>query len=177
VHRGMDSCAEIQKDGLRWTVNLEEHKCSCRAWQVKGIPCIHAAAFIASIRNAKWENYVHSYFSVDRFKTAYAIGIAPMPSKNEWIEVDLGYKILPPTLKRPAGRPRKNRIKSSDEPKKRSNKCTRCGLYGHYRTTCKNAVSLQGNQDNEVPHASATQGSKAKRFAMSYFFLIQLLVI
>jgi hypothetical protein len=67
-------------------------------------------------------------------------------------------------------RPRKNGIKSSDEPKKRSNKCTRYDLYGHYRITCKNITSLQGNQDIEVPRALVTQASKAKRFVMSFFF-------
>jgi hypothetical protein len=54
------------------------------------------------------ENYVHSYFTVDQFKTVYAIGIVRMPSKNEWTKVNLGYKILSSTLKRSAGKPRKN---------------------------------------------------------------------
>lgn len=136
----MDSSAEIQKEGLRWEVNLEEKTCTCRAWQVKGLPFVHAAAFIASIRNVRWENYVDSCFTVARFKTAYGMCIASMPIRNEWVNRDLGYKIFLPILKRPAGRPRKNRIRPSDEPKKRLHKCRRCGLFGHNKSTCKNPV-------------------------------------
>jgi SWIM zinc finger len=174
VGRSSDYCAEIQKDGLRWEVNLEEQKCTCRAWQVKGTPCIHAAAFIATIRNAKWENYVNSCFTVSRFKEAYAMSIATMPSRNEWINHELGYKMLPSIFKRPPGRPRKtSRIKPSDEPKKRPHKCTRCGLYGHHKSTCKNGVEPRDNegehqahmtQGNEGEHqARMTQDSKTKR--------------
>ncbi|XP_078167316.1 uncharacterized protein LOC144562060 [Carex rostrata] len=159
VHRSSEVLAEVTKNGLRWEVNLEERRCSCRAWQVKGVPCVHAASLIASIRNARWEDYVDSYFTVTRLKTTYSNGIAPMPSKDKWMKYELGYKMLPPILKRPVGRPRKSsRIKAWDEPTKRSHKCTRCGLYGHYRNTCKNAVPSQDNEDS-------SSGSNRKRNA------------
>ena len=128
---------------------------------MKGVPCVHAAVFIASLRNASWDNYVDSYFTVARLRTAYANGIATMPSKDEWLNMNLGYKMLPPILKRPAGRPRKNRIKSSDEPK-RSHKCTRCGQSGHHRKTCKNAVPSKGGEGTS--HGEFKQKLKVKRF-------------
>jgi hypothetical protein len=56
---------------------------------------VHGAAFIASLRNIKWEDYVHPYFTVVNFKVAYAEEIATMPSNHEWIKCDLGYKMLP----------------------------------------------------------------------------------
>jgi SWIM zinc finger len=80
VCRSMDYYAEISKNGLRWVMNLEEHTCNCRGWQVKGILCVHAAAFIATIRNVRWKNYADSCFTVVRFKAAYSIGIPPMLS-------------------------------------------------------------------------------------------------
>jgi uncharacterized protein YbcV (DUF1398 family) len=51
VHRSMEFCAEIQKSGMRWEVNLQERTCSCRKWQVKCVPCVHALVFITSLRN------------------------------------------------------------------------------------------------------------------------------
>jgi len=160
VRRSTNICAEIQKSGMRWEVNLQERTCSCRKWQVKGVPCVHALVFITSIRNPNWESYVDSYFTVARLRITYANMIATMPSKDEWLKVDLGYKMLPPVLKRPPGRPRKNRIKSSDEPKKRSHKCTRCGLYGH-RKTYKNAVPTRENED--IPPTQMIRALKTKR--------------
>lgn len=69
--------------------------------------------------------------------------------------------MLPPILKRPASRPRKNQLQPLDEPKKRSHKCTHCGSYGHHRSLCKNPVMSHGGESVD---AQMTQEFKAKRF-------------
>ncbi|KAD7479804.1 hypothetical protein E3N88_02940 [Mikania micrantha] len=139
VCRSGENQAEVKRLGKRWDVLLDERSCSCRVWQVKGIPCVHAAAFIAFIRDANWDKYVDSCFTVEKFKAAYALEIAPMLAKDQWVHIDTGEKIYPPTIKRPPGRPRKNIIKSHDEPRKR-HKCSRCYEYGHHEKTCKNST-------------------------------------
>lgn len=53
--------------GFRFVVNLDERTCSCRAWQVSGIPCKHAIAFITSISREKLEDHVDHYFSIEKF--------------------------------------------------------------------------------------------------------------
>jgi hypothetical protein len=113
---------------------------------VKGTLCIHATVFIATIRNVRWKNYVDSCFTVAQFKAAYSIGIPPMLSRNEWTKYELGYIMLPTILKRPSNRPQNSRIKSSNEPKKISYKCTRYGQYGHHRSTYKNEVLSQNSE-------------------------------
>jgi SWIM zinc finger len=95
VHRCTDSCAEIEYNERRWEVNLVEKMCTCREWKIKSVPCVHGAAFIVSLRNVKWKDYVHPYFTIVKFKSAHAEEIATMPSNHEWMECDLGYKILP----------------------------------------------------------------------------------
>ena len=55
----------------RHTVDLESHKCSCRKWQLTGKPCNHALAWICANRG-KIADYVHDYYSVQRFKAAYS---------------------------------------------------------------------------------------------------------
>ncbi|KAI3519078.1 hypothetical protein L1887_08086 [Cichorium endivia] len=137
VCRSSDNRAEVNYKGRRWEVILDEKVCSCRVWQVKGLPCVHAAAFIAFTRENNWDKYVDTYFTVDRFKEAYALEIAPMPGKDQWEHLETTEKIYPPIIKRPPGRPKKNRIVPRDEPKKR-HKCARCGMYGHHQRTCKN---------------------------------------
>ncbi|XP_078171459.1 uncharacterized protein LOC144565543, partial [Carex rostrata] len=141
VCRSSDNRAEVKCKGKRWEVILDEKKCSCRVWQVKGLPCVHAAAFIAFTRDANWEKYVDPYFTIEKCKAAYAMDIAPMPGKDQWVHVATEDKIYPPTIKRPPGRPKKNRYVSSDEPT-RKHKCRRCGMYGHHQKTCKNPAPL-----------------------------------
>ncbi|KAJ4786845.1 DEK carboxy-terminal domain protein [Rhynchospora pubera] len=172
VLRCTDTSAEVEHNGKRWAVNLAEKTCTCREWQIKGIPCIHGATFIASIRNARWEEYVDPYFTVTKFKETYAGEIAAMPSNHEWKKCDLGYKMLPPLIKRPPGRPRKCRIKPSDEPKKKSNKCSRCGLPGHHINTCKNDVPVYHGEEihNMQAGERVKKKSRAKRWTCSTSF-------
>jgi hypothetical protein len=68
-------------------------------------------------------------------------------------------------LQRPPGRPRKRRIKPSDETKKKNklNKCSRCGLSGHHKNTCKNVVPSQRNEDSK--NMQAKEIPTIKRFS------------
>ncbi|WVZ64081.1 hypothetical protein U9M48_013650 [Paspalum notatum var. saurae] len=68
--------------GFRFVVNLQERTCSCRKWQVCGIPCKHAIAFITSLSNASIEDYVDQYYSIDKFRTTYQQLIPAMPGKT-----------------------------------------------------------------------------------------------
>ena len=64
-------------------VNLEQKTCTCRAWQVTGKPCSHALSFLAKLsRKVQMDEFVHEYFSVDRFKKTYACTFNPMTSKD-----------------------------------------------------------------------------------------------
>ncbi|GJW50791.1 transposase, MuDR [Tanacetum coccineum] len=117
VCRSNDNHAEVKSKGKRWVVMLDEKKCSCRVWQVKGMSCVHAAAFIAFIRES-WDNYVDPYFTIKKFKDAYALEVATMPGKDNLVHLQTEDKIYPPVIKRPIGRPRKKRIVAANEPKK-----------------------------------------------------------
>ena len=59
--------------------------------------------------------FVHEYFSVDRFRKAYSSKFNPMTSKDQWPHVDLAYKIKKPKMRRKSVRPRKSWIKPHDE--------------------------------------------------------------
>ena len=139
VCRSGDNRAEVKYKEKRWEVILDERKCSCRVWQVTGLPCVHAAAFIAFTRETIWDKYADPYFTIEKFKQAYTLEISPMPGKDQWEHIGTTEKIYPPIIKRPPGRPKKNRIVPPDEPKKR-HRCPRCGMYGHHERTCKNSA-------------------------------------
>uniref|UniRef100_A0ACD5VTM9 Uncharacterized protein n=1 Tax=Avena sativa TaxID=4498 RepID=A0ACD5VTM9_AVESA len=85
--------------GFRFVVNLQERTCSCRQFQVSGLPCKHALAFITSLNNAHIQTYVDLYYSVAKFRAAYAQLIPAMPDKTQWPESDHGFFMHPPLLK------------------------------------------------------------------------------
>ncbi|TVU51159.1 hypothetical protein EJB05_02567, partial [Eragrostis curvula] len=152
--------AEVLVSGFSHAVDLVEKTCSCRAWQVSGKPCSHALAFIAKLtREINMEDFVHEYYSVERFRKAYAQTFKPMTSKLQWPRLDLGFKIKKPKLRRKPGRPRVARIKASDETTTKKRKCTECGTRGHTAKYCQGGLTasqkkMRASQENETGQSS-----------------------
>jgi hypothetical protein len=87
VTSSLDGIAEVMARGgssYRFVVNLKERTCSCRAWDVSGIPCKHAIAYITSIPGEKIEDHVDNYYSVQSFRAAYEGTIPSIPDKSMW---------------------------------------------------------------------------------------------
>ncbi|TVU22277.1 hypothetical protein EJB05_31961, partial [Eragrostis curvula] len=157
--------AEVSVSLVRYGVNLEEKTCTCRGWQVTGKPCNHALAFIATLtREVNMEEFVYEYYSVERFRKAYAGTFKPMTSKHQWTPVNLGYKIKKPKLRRKPGRPRVARIRASDEggTGKRM-RCTECHLDSHTAKYCQGGLTasqkrrlIQDGQGSNEPSAAHT---------------------
>ncbi|WVZ74596.1 hypothetical protein U9M48_022760, partial [Paspalum notatum var. saurae] len=120
--------------------HLDDLLDAIRAWQVSGIPCKHALAFITSIRGEKIEDHVDDYFSVEKFKAAYEGTIPALLDKSMWPKSDHGFFMHPPLLKSTAGRRRNNRFKGALEggtSVKGRHQCPICKKYGHHWYTCK----------------------------------------
>jgi hypothetical protein len=85
------------------------------------------------------KDFVHEYYSVARFRAAYADTVPPVPDRADRPEVELGYKLHPPLQKRTTDRPRVVRIRESMEERanKRKVKCRRCKGFGHFEKTCQ----------------------------------------
>lgn len=106
VQRSGDSVAEVSVKGgkgYKCVVNLGQKTCSCREWQVSGIPCSHAIAFVTSIR-APFGDYVDRYYSVEKFRASYESVIPAMTDKSPWLQSDHGFFMHQPLLKSTAGR-------------------------------------------------------------------------
>jgi hypothetical protein len=57
--------------GSRNVVKARIHDCSCLEWQHTGKPCHHALALlIARQIDVNLEDYVHEYYSMERFQNA-----------------------------------------------------------------------------------------------------------
>ena len=150
------------KEGKTWRygVDLAKRECGCGQWEVSGKPCTHAIYLFGKVRQLNIEDFVHDYYSVERFKVAYQFQITPMNDKSEWPKVDLGFEMIPPPLQRAAGRPRKQRIKASGEPGKRGPyQCKRCFQFGHIE---KSGNATQAELEQELPPPRPKKGEKTK---------------
>jgi hypothetical protein len=56
--------------------------------------------------------YLHEYYSVQKFKAAYATPIPALTDQSQWPEVDIEFTLCPPLSKRKAGRPKQSRYKA-----------------------------------------------------------------
>ncbi|KAK1289626.1 hypothetical protein QJS10_CPB18g00841 [Acorus calamus] len=154
VRRSSDVRAEVVGPHVTCVVDLHDRICSCRAWQVTGFPCEHATTFITSVRGIDIIDYIDDYYSVEKFKAAYAIPIGPMPGRELWDKVEVPFVVGPPKTIRPRGKPKKKRIRDPNEKRKGRHKCTRCNQFGRHKNTCKSPIaesSSQGSARTNMP--------------------------
>ncbi|KAI5342082.1 hypothetical protein L3X38_009957 [Prunus dulcis] len=160
--------------GGEFVVDLRAKTCSCRRWNLCGIPCPHAISAIFQI----CENpiaYVDDCYKLETYIKAYEPVIHPIPSMDQWSKCGLS-PIKPPLYKQQPGRPKRVRTKEPGEveipapippnpmppnyiapPAKFRRvfiqiRCRGCGQKGHNRAT----YDRQNNETQQV-HASSTQ--------------------
>lgn len=142
-HWGGGDTFEVDHFGKTFIVNLELRSCGCRKWDLTGIPCPHALCCIIKDRR-NVEDYVHEWYTKEKYLNAYSHVIKTMPGDDQW-EKSNETPPLPPLFIVQPGRPRKRRIREPGEgqPGKRirvskERKCSHCGQLGHYKNKCKN---------------------------------------
>nr|GLL37918.1 uncharacterized protein LOC109193258 [Ipomoea trifida] len=148
TYKSHDNLYQVDDHNFKaFKVDLALRQCSCRGWDLTGIPCSHAVAAIRKQRQSP-EDYVHQCYSVDSYLRAYEPAILPIQSSDLWPKVDLPAP-LPPKYKAQPGRPKKKRRTNPLQEKEQQRtevrtkklgevkRCRVCGLTGHNKTTCK----------------------------------------
>ncbi|KAL4323348.1 hypothetical protein GQ457_11G020680 [Hibiscus cannabinus] len=106
---------EVKKGRKQYLVNLNEKTCSCRRWQLCGIPCQHACCAIWHTDGVS-DDYLHSCYLKDTYIKAYSYALQPKNGFHDWKKSGIE-AVLPPIEREMPGRPKKNRRKAKDEPK------------------------------------------------------------
>lgn len=125
---------EVSSYGKQFAVNLELRTCSCRSWDITGIPCIHS---LSAIHYMKLDavDYCSHYFTVETYKKIYSFSLDTLNGEMMWPRAD-GYPVKPPLVRAMPGRPKKNRKKDNDEKDpKNPKRLRRLGI----RMTCQTA--------------------------------------
>ncbi|KAJ3680937.1 hypothetical protein LUZ60_015426 [Juncus effusus] len=144
-------------------------KCSCRVWEISGIPCPHAVCAIFSKREEPM-NYVSDCFRKETHRAIYTHFMVPVVGKQDWPKTGLDPP-LPPFKRKMPGRPKKHaRREQGVVPKPPPSKisksgqivrCSVCRQEGHNKTTClknkqnysqKSKTSSTGQSSNQTPH-------------------------
>ncbi|KAF2535957.1 hypothetical protein F2Q68_00020330 [Brassica cretica] len=135
------------KEGCSFYVDISKRFCSCFEFQLLKIPCQHAIA-AAIVAKVKVDSLVSEEYTKNAMVAAYTGSVAPVIDTNNIIELTAQLSeldMLPPSSRRPPGRPRKKCFLSLGEVRMKTPRrrivCSRCKGCGHNRATYKTPIS------------------------------------
>lgn len=131
------STFEVRGDSVD-IVNVDHWDCSCKGWQLTGLPCCHAIAVFDCIDRSPYD-FCSRYFTVETYRLAYAESINPVPNIDKPVlseSAEAVVTVTPPPTKRPPGRPKMKPFESVDLIK-RQLQCSKCKGLGHNKKTCR----------------------------------------
>ncbi|XP_059632040.1 uncharacterized protein LOC132274717 isoform X2 [Cornus florida] len=131
------STFEVRGDSVN-NVDIDHWDCSCKGWQLTGLPCCHAIAVFECLGRSPYE-YCSRYFTTESYRLTYAESIHPVPSLEKPVKSELTQIVVtvtPPPTKRPPGRPKMKQA-GAIEINKRQLQCSKCKGLGHNKKTCK----------------------------------------
>ncbi|XP_072087389.1 uncharacterized protein [Arachis hypogaea] len=133
---------EVIRGRDKFVVDLLKKECTCRKFQMTGLPCPHA---VSAINCAKDDirKYVSSCYTKAAYVACYTPMINPCNGHTMW-ERTTHPDVMPPPHRVPIGRPKKKRARGEgEEPQGPSTsrlglqqKCSRCLKLGHNKRGC-----------------------------------------
>ncbi|CAI9776773.1 unnamed protein product [Fraxinus pennsylvanica] len=141
------SIFEVRSESVVDMVDIDNWDCSCRGWQLTGLPCIHAIAVFECIGRSPYD-YCSGYFMTESYRLTYSESINLIPNVDK-PELRIGIIVTPPPTKRPPGRPK---LKSAESMNfiKRQLQCSKCKGLGHNKKTC-NKVNMLEEPEPHTP--------------------------
>jgi len=158
---------EVKHFDNTFTVDLQQKTCSCRYWQLAGLPCCHAISSIYWKTNVL-DDYIADCFRVEHFKNTYAHCLEPLEGIEGWPISDRPKLRAPGYIKMP-GRPKKERTREPTEKPKATKmsrvgtviRCRKCKGTGHNASTCgrrtDSAQSGGAQSAHQVVHSLLNQ--------------------
>lgn len=134
------STFEVRGDTIEM-VDIDHWDCSCKGWQLTGLPCCHAIAVLGCMGRSPYD-YCSRYFTTESYRLTYSESVNPIPNADVPVLKDssqLTVTVTPPPTRRPPGRPTTKRY-GSQEVVKRQLQCSRCKGHGHNKSTCKEFI-------------------------------------
>ncbi|KAL6128364.1 hypothetical protein ACLB2K_071719 [Fragaria x ananassa] len=164
--------AEVENiSGTKNVVDVGLRTCTCRIWDLTGIPCKHAISTLFGLR-LEPDDYVSPCYLKETYMRIYDNCIQPANSMDLWGKGD-GPNILPPAYTRQPGRPKTKRTKQAFENvingtakagrEQRSVKCGNCGQIGHNKVTCKSHLPSKKTTTTTKKKTTNAEGSQQQK--------------
>nr|XP_043616369.1 uncharacterized protein LOC122588324 [Erigeron canadensis] len=146
-------------------VDIQNKTCSCRKWELTGMPCKHSVAAMWDASDNERpcgipESYVHRVYRLNTWKEMYKFKICPVPGRTYWPKSNSPITILPPKHHVQIGRPKKKRRKSKVEleiikagklsRQGKTVKCGNCKQNGHNKRGCTLAPKVSSGKEKGV---------------------------
>lgn len=136
---------KVSSSGHELVVDIDRKTCSCRKWELTGMPCYHAVAVI-QLRNEDWDMHTAHWYMTTNYVQTYSHILDPIVGPEFWNETPEPAP-LPPNVKTPTGRPKKKRFAANDIPRDPTKlprslgaHCGYCKERGHNERTCETKV-------------------------------------
>ena len=144
-------------------VNLREQTCSCKYWDLTGLPCGHVIMVLTYLRRDNCGHFAIDDYKIETYRNTYQESVYPLPVARDWEYPAEVMVVKPPLMdKRQAGRPRNtDRIPSQGEDPIRR-KCSRCGNTSHTARNCSAIVPMQPTNSRRRSRASGS-GTRRRR--------------
>ncbi|CAN1262191.1 hypothetical protein LINPERPRIM_LOCUS11182 [Linum perenne] len=113
IGNGKDGYEVRYKNEDRFVVQLELAKCSCRSWELTGVPCPHAISCIIC-EGKDPQEFIDDCYTVERYWKTYDNVMILMNGHSAWVPSQYD-PVLPPLRRKMPGRPKKNRVRSVEE--------------------------------------------------------------
>ncbi|KAM3325801.1 hypothetical protein P3S67_000926 [Capsicum chacoense] len=145
VQSNRDQGYEVVEGEDRHVVNLSRKKCTCRTWDLTGIPCPHAIkAYLHEKQEPK--DLLYPCYSKETYNLVYMYNIQPVRGEKFW-KIDPSHAMEPPEIVKMVGRPKLKRKREKSEARKREGvwsasrkglkmTCGHCGDTSHNQRKC-----------------------------------------
>ncbi|XP_019237296.1 PREDICTED: uncharacterized protein LOC109217497 [Nicotiana attenuata] len=123
VNGSADHGYEVTESSDRHIVNLRLKKCTCRAWDLCGIPCPHA---ICALLHKKVDplSQIHWYLTKETYLQIYSHKLQPVRGEKFW-KIEPSQYMAPPLLVKMIGRPKHSKGKQPIGGKKKGKQTKR----------------------------------------------------
>ncbi|KAJ9555661.1 hypothetical protein OSB04_010275 [Centaurea solstitialis] len=161
---------EVHDGGRNANMDMHQHSCECRQWQLSGLPCGHAIAVAKKTKIRDVYSLVDvPYFKAKNYKATYIGVIKPVGPPETWQFPDTPLQsVRPPIIKkRRVERPNVNARRPSRGEGNSLRRCPRCGDHGHKSDTCPLfPASASGSSQRSMlePHGTIRSDSLYQDF-------------
>lgn len=158
IFNGNDKYQVSTEFGEQFVVDMKIKECTCRRWELTGIPCKHAVAALwdkaaYGERVPHPEEMVHPCYRLETWKRMYQYTIEPINGPDLWPKSGCPTTLMHPKHHPQVGRPRMKRMRGPDESNSQGTQrkrgvfklskkyvtvaCSLCHNPGHNSRSCK----------------------------------------